>query len=258
MIVWNKPISSSIDHYNIYREVSSTSYNWLGSVPYNSTSVFVDTTSNPVQQAYSYKISAVNNNSIEGSLSSYHTTIHLNINQGIGSSINLIWSAYEGFTYTSYKIYRGTNSSNLTLLTSLSSSFTSYTDLNPPAGTAYYQIEVETPNECSSSKTYYLNTKSNIVNNSQAGINSFSENTALSVYPNPGTGVYTIECSGIKTGKGSINIFDNIGKLVLAREIDFDTNTFKTSFDISEFNNGIYSVRIENGKQSIVKRIIKK
>ena len=38
-------------------------------------------------------------------------------------------------------IYRGTSPYNMSLLTSIASTYSTYSDLNPPLGTAYYQVE---------------------------------------------------------------------------------------------------------------------
>ena len=93
--------------------------------------------SNTSQQAYRYQIKYVDTCGNESSVGDTHKTLHLTINQGVGSTWNLIWTAYEGVSFPSYNIYRGTNSSNMTLINTVASNITSYTDNNAPSGFVY-------------------------------------------------------------------------------------------------------------------------
>ncbi|MFC1732468.1 T9SS type A sorting domain-containing protein [candidate division KSB1 bacterium] len=84
------------------------------------------------------------------------------------------------------------------------------------------------------------------------------QRSELWIYPNPGTGLYTIEGSGFEDGTGKIYVFDLLGRNILTKEISVEANSLNTSIDISNFKNGVYSIRIELGSQTEVKRIIKK
>jgi len=251
MVVWDKPVSNALTGYKIYREGSILNqYDLIGSVPYDSLSVFIDTISNPAQQAYSYKLSAVDTCGVETALSSEHKTIHLTINQGMGTTYNLIWNNYEGFTVPSFTIYRGITPNVLYTLTTLSSSFNSFTDLTPPAGYVYYQVEVVNPGTCSPSKSYnYSSSRSNIATNEVVtGITDF-ESEGISIYPNPASNILTIE-----TPIQSIIEISNIeGQLIKT----FATTTAKTNLVISEFSNGVYTVEVKTEKGVAVKRFVK-
>jgi hypothetical protein len=72
--------------------------------------------------------------------SPHHKTMHLTINAGNQGESNLIWSHYEGFPFTSYKIYRGTHPDTMALIDSIQSNLNSYTDINPPSGNIFYQV----------------------------------------------------------------------------------------------------------------------
>jgi hypothetical protein len=205
IIVWEPPVSAAIDSFLVYREGTVANvFEKIGAVEYNGLSTFIDAASNPRQQAYRYNISILDTCGIETLQSEYHKTVHLTINSGIGGSWNLIWNHYEGFPFGSYNIYRGTDSSNMSLLTTIASTFNSYTDLTPPVGLLYYQLEVVKSTPCNTAKSINY-TRSNIADNGEApgaapnqpgpisgNINACQGNTAIySVSPVPGATSYT-------------------------------------------------------------------
>ena len=104
LLSWEKPITTGIDSFRIYRNIIGT-YTWIGSVPYDSLSHFTDTTNgiNPNTTSYRYKITALDTCGNESAMSGFHETIHLTTNVGTGSEINLIWDDYEG-TMASFSI----------------------------------------------------------------------------------------------------------------------------------------------------------
>ena len=92
---------------------------------------------------------------------------------------------YNG--YNTYNIYRGSSQSSMSLLTSISSSSQSYSDLNPPSGTVYYQVEVVKNTACSPTvrSANYSSSKSNIADNSIFTSLYKFENLQLKIFPNP-------------------------------------------------------------------------
>ena len=154
-VVWEKPVTAAIDSFMIYREFGSGSYGIVGSVPYDSLSQFYDNTVgvNPNITSYRYKISAIDTCGNESQLSDYHETMHLTTNVGISGEVNLIWDAYEGFSFSYYRILRdSTFSGDWELLDSVTSSNFTYSDNNPPSIGAAYMIEVVAPGTCTSTK----------------------------------------------------------------------------------------------------------
>lgn len=149
MVVWERPQSTKIDSYRVYREsTQANKYELVGSTAYNELSVIIDTNSIPLQRAYRYALSVIDKNGIESEWSEIHKTLHLTANKGTGSEVNLIWNGYEGFPISTYKIYRGTTPYNLSLIDSIQSSLNSYTDLNPPSGLVFYQIIIDKKDTC--------------------------------------------------------------------------------------------------------------
>jgi uncharacterized protein (TIGR02145 family) len=240
-VVWEKPITSAIDSFFIYRETSvSNVFAQVGARPYDSLSVWLDPNANPAVQSYRYKISALDTCGVETPLSSFHKTIHLTINQGVGNTWNLIWSNYEGISFGSYNIYRGTTPNNMSLLTTIQSNLNSYTDLTAPAGNVYYQIEIINPNNCNPTKSMsYSSSKSNIVNTNSSSLEEIIEPHFV-VYPNPANELLTIESESKMNNK--FFVFDAVGRVVNSGLMSSSKNTL----DISGFSKGTYTLTIEN------------
>ncbi|MCK5788933.1 MAG: hypothetical protein KAH32_08035, partial [Chlamydiia bacterium] len=174
-VVWERQSSAMIDSFKVYRESTVAGvYDLIGSQPFSTLSVFEDVNSNPAQMAYRYRITAVDTCGMETAPSPIHKTLHLTVNAGLGGVWNLIWTNYEGFNFGSYRIYRSSDSTNMQLLTQIQSTLTSYTDLNPPTGNVYYQIEIIAPYQClpdsiySKVNTNYNSSRSNTTNTATA------------------------------------------------------------------------------------------
>ncbi len=250
-VVWEEPLTTAIDSFLIYKESNvSNVYTQVGSRAYDSLSVWIDPVSNPAVQAYRYKITALDTCGVETPLSDFHKTIHLTINQGVGGAWNLIWSHYEGINFGSYNIYRGTSSSNMTLLTTIQSNLNSYSDLTPPTGNVYYQVEIVNPNTCTPTKsTNYSSSKSNIVTNNQGSLIELSEEV-MRIYPNPTNSELTIEISNGLIGK-DYSITDFSGR-ELRRSV---FNSTQEKIELNSLSNGVYFIQVRGS--NIQQRLIK-
>lgn len=169
VIVFEKHILGAVDYYIIHKETNVANvYDSIGFIPADSAGIFVDTAVNPMVQAYRYKISLVDSCGNHSIMSNHHKTIHLTINQGLPGTWNLIWNNYEGVFINTYRIWRGTNATNMTLLDSVAGNMTSYTDLTPPLGSVFYQIEIVSSYMCLpydyKAQTNYNTSRSNKAN----------------------------------------------------------------------------------------------
>jgi len=249
-VVWEKPISTAIDSFYVYKESNQANiYQKIGGTSYSDTAVFNDLSSNPAAQAYRYKLSLVDSCGIESSLGSMHKSIHLTINQGVGTTWNLIWSHYEGFTFPSYNIYRGTSSTNMTLLTTIASNLNSYTDLTAPAGQLFYQIEVVSNYTCDPLKSNYNVSRSNVVDNAEApSIIVQQENSNVNVYPNPTQDQITIDIKGYN-GVVNVEVYDLQGRL-----LETTTNTI---ISLKKHAKGIYVLKVSYGEVTEEVRVVR-
>lgn len=250
MIVWNKPLMTTIDSFYVYRETDVTGvYEKIGTVPYDSMSIFIDQFSFPNIQSNKYKVSIKDDCGLESAHSEYHKTMHLAINQGMGNTWNLIWDPYEGFSVSTYKIYRGLSPESLQLIGTTSGGNTQYSDYSAPSGYVYFQVEVISPNSCNPSKSYN-SSRSNIATNNPNGINENNNSSILfSIFPNPAAENLTIQTHQ----KAIIEILNIEGQIIMAIN---DADTF-TTIDIKGLSGGVYLVKVKTDNGSAVKKFIK-
>ena len=132
LIVWEKPVTNTIESFNIYRETSQAGlYQFIGNVPYTDESLYNDLVASPSVRSWRYKISSVDACGTESEISENHKTIHLVINLGLGSDINLSWDSYEGFVFPEFIIKRHTDVDGWTTLTTMPVNLFTYTDTPP-------------------------------------------------------------------------------------------------------------------------------
>jgi hypothetical protein len=151
-------------------------------------------------------------------------------------------------TFGSYNIYRGTDPTNISLLTTIQSNLNSYTDLAPPVGPVYYQIEIVNPNSCDPTKVInYSVSRSNIVNNGVNGINTLANNTVL-VYPNPTSKDVTLEITAELIGK-DYYLTDNTGRIILSGQF----RALKETINLEQISTGVYFIKIDDNANLMYK-----
>ena len=74
--------------------------------------------------------------------------------------------------------------------------------------------------------------------------------TDVKIYPNPTRGVVNVEGSDLL----SVEVYDNVSRRVLTRQVEGDT----TTFDLSGLSSGAYYVRVRTVHGTVVKKVIKK
>jgi hypothetical protein len=267
-IVWERHANPLIDSFRIYRESSVAGvYNLIGSKGFNDPGYFLDAGSNPMQKAYRYKITAIDTCGMETPPSDYHKTIHLSINAGLNGSWNLIWSHYKGFNFGSYRIYRGYDSTAMQPLTQIQSTLNSYTDLNPPAGKVYYQIEVVSPHPCypdsvfTKAKTNYNTSRSNHVNTTMAPNTGFvaSKNNTITmmIIPNPNKGAFEVEITNNKTQSDNykLEIINTMGKSVYTEHLH-GYSSLRKSIHLETLSKGLYFIRLTTNNNILTTKFI--
>jgi hypothetical protein len=255
-VIWEKPVTTGIDKYYIFRETNiSGIYNLIGYTNYTDMSTYLDTNSNSLQQSYRYRISIHDNCGLTSLQSAFHQTLHLSINAGMGGAWNLTWNDYLGFSFSTYNIYRGTTGGNLSLINSVSSNVTSYTDLTPPPGVVYYMIEVVRPTACTpSAKTIneFSSSISNVANPNANSIDAFSIDNIVQVYPNPATGSFTVSFTDPSFTYSDIKIMDSPGRIVYH---SLQTKPSE-SIDISNISKGVYFLAIKINERVYYKKLL--
>ncbi|NOQ26901.1 MAG: T9SS type A sorting domain-containing protein [Bacteroidales bacterium] len=258
VIIWNQMNDLVYDSIFIYKETSeANSYAKIGSQSAKDLSLYEDKESNSAQNSSRYKISILDSCGLETTLSEYHKTLHLTISLGLNGERNLIWDAYEGFEYSTFNIYRGTNNRDLVMIAEQASNTFTYTDIDHAGGKNYYQIEIVNPNPCNvdnlkSAISYYESTKSNIVS-TEEGTSIFNlKMESIFIYPNPANNKLYIK-SEIFTEDIFVSILTIDGKLIKTEE-NINSNT---EIDISNLNIGMYILRLNFHDNLIHKKFIK-
>ena len=139
----------------------------------------------------------------------------------------------------------------MTLLTTIQSNLNSYSDLTPPTGNIYYQVEIVNPNTCTPTKsTNYSSSKSNIVTN-QLGSIPVTKMDFLKIYPNPTRDIITLNVSTSLIGK-EYTISDFSGR-ELKRYVISDTNE---KIELNSLSNGVYVIQVlgSNIQEKIIKQ----
>jgi len=250
IIVWEKPLlTAGIDSFYVFRETNVTGiFERIAAVAKDSLSVYVDVTSQPHVMSNRYKISTRDTCGQETDQSDYHKTMHLTINQGMGSTWNLIWEAYEGFTISSYNIYRGNHPESLQLIGTMAGVNTQYSDVNAPSGFVYYQVEI-IGNNCNPLKSINYS-RSNIATNDPNSIfhAAFNENI-FKIYPNPTNNKFYINpISQIE----SVNVYNTLGQLIKTQ-----SHYFENGIDLSTLSKGLYFIEIQANNNKFYSRIVK-
>ncbi len=255
LVVWEKPVTTAIDSFVIYREslTATNVFKRIGSVSYDSMSTFNDNTSNPDTQSNRYEISAKSKCGVESALSAPHKTMHLSINKGVGNGWNLIWESYEGFTVSSYRIYRGTSPTSMVIIGSTAASGNIYSDTNAPAGSLYYQVEVLSPVPCNPTRTI-SSSLSNIVTSTITTSINENESSYLNIYPNPANDKINMDLGSNVYANATMKIYSIEGRLMLENLLV----STHTEIVVSELPNGIYFIQILNGEKLINQKLIVK
>jgi hypothetical protein len=261
-VVWEKPLSTEIDSFFVYKEVpyNSSNYSKITSVAYDSLSEYEDIASAADLNPDRYKISVLDTCGGESAPSNFVRSIHLQVAPGVGTDRFLSWSEYQGQSQniTSYLIYSGSSVANLSLLDSVTAPISYYVDDNPVAGlNTVYRVEAVLSSACVSTRTQFLRSSSNNAENNTVlnpdGIKEDSNlSNALTVQPNPNQGNFEIVLSENTQGNVSWWIEDMMGRRI-TNEAKFSGKRLAVELDLAS---GLYFVKVKVQNQMLSKKII--
>jgi len=252
LIVWEKPVSTEISHFNVYRESSVAGvFMLVDSVLYSEESEYNDTIAYPHLRSWRYKLTTVNNCGVESYNGLIHKTIHLVINPGLPGFYNLTWDQYEGFGYPTYFIWRHQEGTGWEEIDQVAFGTESYTNEPPSEDGLDYRIVIQPPNTCTSTQakaTDYNSSRSNKADGAtlsdpddDTGISS--NDIGLTLYPNPTNGEFYLITKGL--GSYQLTVFDLSGKMVITKKVNTDVHLM----DVEHLSSGSYliQIRTENG-----------
>ena len=273
-IIWENQAGDDVLQYNIYRQGKTLGdYTLLGTRSVSEESIFIDSTSNPRQQSYKYKIASVDTCGNESVLSPYHRTILLSASPG-NEAINLSWQPYERengeINFVSYIIYRGTSTSGLSVLDTVASDNIKYNDTDPLAleNTMYYRIagikrESCYPSRKSAHDEDYTLSLSNIMDNQiqTGGLDDhIAQSVDLKVYPNPFKQTIHIEYTLSNKKEVKIELYDVLGNKLatVLDKMQFAGNYhYSASPFIESAIQGIFYLKVTIDHEQHVKKMIK-
>jgi len=117
------------------------------------------------------------------------------------------------------------------------------------AGTFDYWVQVTDGNGCNGVDSVIVTV------DSCTAIQDYME-ASVSIYPNPGNGIYYIDLANINEDV-SIEILDITGRVILRTEIREEDIDDTQNIDLSAFDNGLYFIRIYNQDIGYLRKLIK-
>lgn len=79
----------------------------------------------------------------------------------------------------------------------------------------------------------------------------------VSVYPNPTKGIFTLDAVADFNGIVKVEVTDIVGKIVYQSENEYVGTDYSQEINLSNVTNGVYLVKVSNGTQSYVQKLVK-
>jgi PKD repeat protein len=88
------------------------------------------------------------------------------------------------------------------------------------------------------------------------GVAEKSKDVTVSVFPNPSSGIFTLELNSVKSLVADLSIMNNLGMIVFKENnIDINGKTMK-SLNLSGLSSGMYLLTLQNGEMKISQKIL--
>ena len=264
-IIWQKPVTTNIDSFYIYREISTNVYGQIAALPYNAISEYSDTNkvADPNVTQYTYQMAFKDSCGYMSAMSPAHTTICL-----LNSGSSLIWNTYVGATVSSYQILRDDlGTGKFAVISTLPGNNTIFND---PNGSTYpnavYRVEVVWGVSCNSTakvESTYSVTKSNThkpVGLVYTGLNQLNVDKYLNLYPNPAQNQVNIEFV-TNFNYGTLQLYSLVGALVQSKTITgsgIANSSIKQHevLNLSGIAAGVYYVILDTDAGRLVKKLV--
>ena len=104
---------------------------------------------------------------------------------------------------------------------------------------------------------YVMDDVSKIIFDGIVSVNEEYTSSTVGVYPNPTSGVFTLNINDEAATEFVVNIYNVTGALVSSTTFALNGGVLNETIDLSSYVNGIYMIRISTGNDVITKKIIK-
>ena len=82
------------------------------------------------------------------------------------------------------------------------------------------------------------------------------KSVSIGAYPNPSNSIFKLELDGFGE-LVKLEVYDAFGKRIISEDISSIDYLIHKELDLSEYENGIYFLKVDDGKKSRIKRLIK-
>jgi PKD repeat protein len=265
-VYWEKPNTTSIDSFVVYRKITSTQYQRIGATSYNLPSVFTDLQILAGTQAQTYKVSLKDTCGIESPLSNVeHTTVHVVVDFTASNEPRLTFNEYQGRAVSYYRILRSTlGIPGLDSIGAIAGGILptyQYVDLTAPsADSVWYRVETiwQDGGDCNPDRARIATSRSNIknVNTRITKLNQQQLEKGFIVYPNPASNTLNISIEQNMRENITVRLFDMQGKMILEQNEEAK-GYFQTQVGLSNLASGVYQLQIQTEGSILNYKIIK-
>jgi hypothetical protein len=266
LLMWEKPFSSQILSFAIYKEIpfNSNNYQQIAILPYGSLSEFLDTNSNAALITDRYRISFIDTCNGETAYSDFVRAIGLKIYPGVGVQRVLSWNSYTGAAQniTSYLVYSGPDYANMNIIATIAPGAPPFIDNNPVAGVnTVYRIQTELSQSCESTRAI----RSRSISNGSGNINLTYIDSTTAIYeiaqhkykfnilPNPNNGNFIINWAKEKIAPNATLWIEDIYGQKVTQPISMTENNTAIQIGV---NSGVYFIRINSTAGEWVTRMV--
>ena len=271
IIVWEKPVSTIVAGFRIYRESSQNGiYQFIHYQPYSLLSTYLDSIARPDDRWAKYRISMIDICGKESPFSDEHKTIHLSIQSTTADSTFLIWDKYVGYPFSYYHIFRKDSAlAPWYLLDSVPASTTFYIDKAVPHSsdttTIFYHVDVshsggdciatiaKGPDPMSATVKSSKSNGSDRVSEPSTGIHEYYNSKNILVYPNPSHGLFTIKDLQHNLQTASVKVYNVLGEEIYQLP---SQPVNQLTIDLRGNAKGVYHLQLLSGNTIINKKIV--
>lgn len=112
------------------------------------------------------------------------------------------------------------------------------------AASGTYLVELTAINVCGASTIQQTITVITVGSEEPSWLDQFR------LYPNPNTGIFTVEMSGLPYERVDFTLYNTLGQQIKREEADFGTGSLVRSFDYGHLPAGMYNLHIQAGNSS--------
>jgi hypothetical protein len=254
-IVWMKSGIVEPKYYKIYRSDIKLAEGWkeIGVVNSEDKPQFVDYLSTPLNEAYAYSITAIDECGNETMINVIFKSVALDGRKMNNNTYYLSWNRLQGLIVSGYNIYSGINPDSLSLIATTPSDVLTFIDSPSCPDQTYYQIEAIKNEEIISDTLIRLKNLSNIISTNAINLKTDSMNKiGLIVYPNPFNDEINIQIPNPEQLPYQISLYDIFGRKVREQYTSFDF----VKLSRINLNNGIYLLYVKGIKNYTTKLVI--